>query len=186
MAVLSIRAATKRERRTAGGLRGRIDGRTPRRLSPLVNLKMRRKPPRGAGFWNCSAARDRSSSHGRLGTCGRGKAPTRLTPPLFACRPPMRGDGHEFNRAGAAGDKSRVSERPMSEQTKGRRGHRHREIDAAHGDCQTGAGARFRQRAPAPQGRSTVPLPRRRPPRPRRRFPDRNSPFRPQADLRDG
>jgi hypothetical protein len=35
----------------------------------------------------------RSPRCGRTRTCATGKGHARLTPPLFACRPPVRGDG---------------------------------------------------------------------------------------------
>src|SRR5690554_3904425 len=48
---------------------------------------------------------DRSPPHGRTGTCGRDELPPGSPQPLFACRPPMRGDGESMHAVLGGGDK---------------------------------------------------------------------------------
>src|SRR5690606_6669907 len=91
--------------RAARAERLRAGGRIPRRLSPLVKLKTRRLPSRDAGFWNCTAARGSLAPTRPDWNLWKRRTSTRLTPPLFACRPPMRGDGGSMARHAGAGDK---------------------------------------------------------------------------------
>ena len=50
----------------------------------------------------------------RSRTCARGKTRARLTPPLFACRPPVRSDGQKCATGFAGGDKWGKSDEGLS------------------------------------------------------------------------
>ena len=105
-----------------------VSRRTPRRQTPLSKLKLRRRPSRGAGFWNGtrgSRTANARSSRPVPRTCASDDCCARRPPPLFACRPPMRRDGEEYAGGFEEGDKVHKSvlvthPHPQSLPTRGR------------------------------------------------------------------
>jgi hypothetical protein len=89
-----------RRRAEAPPERGFHEWTDPEAAAASGNLKTRRQSPRVPVFGTVPViAHDgRSPRAAGTRTCARGKTHARLTPPLFACRPPMRSDG-EIMRA---------------------------------------------------------------------------------------